>query len=148
MKKVFIFFSMLVAYTATSGQELFVFSEPASNMATKSVGFRLNNNFERQDINGKYNYYLNPEIMWGASKKLMLHAEGYFNNSSSTFKATGGGVYGKYRFYSDDDVHTHFRLAAYGRLTYNNSVFTQRAIDFDGYNSGYEAGVVATKLLN
>lgn len=125
-----------------------MFSEPASNMATKSIGLRLNNNFERQDISGRYIYYLNPEIMWGTSKKLMIHAEGYFNNSASALKATGGGIYGKYRFYSDDDVHTHFRMAAYARLAFNNSPMMQRAIDFDECNSGYEAGMVATKLLN
>lgn len=86
--------------------------------------------------------------MWGATKKLMLHAEGYFNNSTATFKATGGGAYAKYRFYSQDEVHSHFRMAAYARATYNNSAVSQAGIDFDGYNSGYEAGIVSTKLIN
>lgn len=131
-----------------SAQELFVYTEPASNMATNSIGIRLNNSLEKQDATGKYNYYLNPEIMFGLSKKIMAHAEAYLNNENGSFKTVGTGAYVKYRFYSDDDVHKHFRMAAYLRGAYNVSGITQPAINLSGFNSGYEAGIVATKLLN
>ena len=39
-------------------------------------------------------------------------------------------------------------MAAYGRISYNNSPVRQPAINFYGYNSGYETGVIATQLIN
>ncbi len=45
-------------------QELFVFTEPASNMAAKSVGLRLNN-FLMNNNNSNFSYQLVPEVMIG-----------------------------------------------------------------------------------
>lgn len=97
---------------------------------------------------GKTNYHLLPEIMWGVSKTLMVHAEGFLSNQGSGFKAEGASVYFKARFLSVDEVHTHFRMAAFGRYSYNNSIIHQPAIDFFGHSSGFEAGLVATQLIN
>lgn len=132
----------------TNAQELFVFTEPASNMAAKSSGIRMNNYWMKEKATGKYNYHLLPELMFGLSKKLMLHGELFLSNRNGKFIGEGGSVYLKYRFFSIDDVHSHFRLAALGRYSYNNSDVHQPAIDFFGHNSGYEAGLVATKLIN
>ena len=129
-------------------QELFTWSEPASNMAAKSIGVRANNILMNKKGSGKYNYHLLPEIMWGISKKVMMHAEVFLSNRNNGLAAEGGSLYFKYRFFSQDEVHSHFRLAAYARAAVNNSDVHQEAIDFNGHNSGYEAGVVATKLLN
>ena len=129
-------------------QELFVFTEPASNMAAKSFGLRANNYLMFEHKSKKTNYHLLPELMWGVSKNLMFHAEVFLSNRGNRFVTEGGGVYFKYRFYSIDDVHSHFRLAAYGRYSFNNSDVHQRAIDLNGHNSGYEGGFVATKLKN
>lgn len=129
-------------------QELFVFTEPASNMATKSIGLRLNNYFNKYNVSGYSNYYLIPEIMWGVSRKVMVHGDLFFSKSSRNFSTEGGSIYAKYRFLSNDEVHTHFRMAAYGRISYNNSPVRQPAINFYGYNSGYETGVIATQLIN
>lgn len=129
-------------------QELFVFTEPASNMAAKSVGLRLNNYLMKENKTGKYNYHLLPELMLGVSKKIMLHGEMFLSNRDNKFSAEGGSMYLKYRFFSIDEVHSHFRMAAFGRYSYNNSGIHQAAIDFFGHNSGYEAGLVATKLVN
>ena len=140
---------MFVFTTQTAlAQELFVFTEPASNMAAKSLGFRANNYLMFESGSKKINYHLLPEVMWGASRKLMLHAQAFLSNRNNRFVAEGGQVYMKYRFYSVDEVHSHVRLALYGRYSFNNSDVHQRAIDLNGHNSGYEAGFVATKLKN
>lgn len=130
------------------GQELFVFTEPASNMAAKSIGLRLNNYVMQGESTGRYGYQLLPELMWGVSRHIMVHAEPFFSNRSGRFKAQGGSLYLKYRFFSIDDVNSHFRVAAFGRASLNNSPIRQPAIDFNGYNSGYEGGLVATQLVN
>jgi hypothetical protein len=141
---------LLLLFTANTAlaQELFVFTEPASNMAAKSFGFRANNYVMFESPTNKANYHLLPEVMWGVSKKLMVHAEAFLSNRGNRFVAEGGGLYLKYRFYSVDEVHSHFRMALYGRYSFNNSDVHQRAIDLNGHNSGYEGGFVATKLKN
>lgn len=133
---------------SVKAQELFVYTEPASNMAAKSFGFRANNYLMFDGKTKKASYHLLPEVMWGASKRVMIHAEAFLSNRGSRFVAEGGQVYFKYRFYSVDEVHSHFRMAFYGRYSFNNSDVHQRAIDLNGHNSGYESGLVVTKLKN
>ncbi len=86
--------------------------------------------------------------MVGVSKRLMVHGDVFFSNSSGNFTGNGASVYAKYRFYSKDEVHNHFRMAAYGRLGFNNTTIMQPAIDLYGINSGYEGGVIATQLIH
>ena len=128
-------------------QELFVFTEPASNMAAKSIGLRLNNYLMKDNSTNKASYHLLPELMWGVSKNIMVHAEAFLSNRNNSFVYEGAGVYMKYRFYSVDEVHNHFRVAAFGRYSFNNSDVHQQAIDLFGHNSGYEGGLVATQLI-
>ena len=147
MKKTLLIITVFIAEKITA-QELFVFTEPASNMAAKSIGIRLNNYLMKEKNSGRTNYHLLPELMVGVSRKIMLHGEIFLSNRNDKFVAEGGSIYVKYRFFSVDDVHSHFRLAALGRYSYNNSDIHQQAVDFFGHNSGYEAGLVATKLAN
>ena len=136
------------AFSHLSAQELFTFSEPASNMAAKGFGFRVTNNLAKQSASDKYEYRLLPEIMWGVSGKIMIHAEGFFSKEKNSFGPDGGALYLKYRFISRDEIHSHFRTALYARASLNNSAIDQPAIDLNGKNSGCEAGLIATKLAN
>lgn len=140
--------AMLLASLTAMAQELFVFTEPASNMASKSVGLRLNNYMMPGASTAKINYQLVPEIMVGVSKKIMIHGDVFLSNRTSALLAEGGSIYAKYRFFSNDDVQKHFRMAAFGRYSFNNSVIGQEEIDLYGRNSGFETGVVATQLLH
>lgn len=147
----------LLAFSGMKAQELFVFTEPASNMATHSIGLRLNNTLYHME-DGSYAYRLEPEIMLGASRKLMVHVAGYFSNMfQSGLQAEGGSVYAKYRFYADDGVHRHFRLAAFVKAALVNqppnlagegAAERSDEIDLGGTNSGYLAGLVGTQLLH
>lgn len=136
-------------------QELFVFTEPASNMATHSIGVRLNNTLYDMG-GGRTAYRMAPEVMLGASRHWMLHVDGYASNMfQSTFRPEGGSLYAKYRFLTEDGVHRHFRMAAFARATRVNNPdslkgasFRSDEIDLAGNNSGYQAGVVATQLLH
>ena len=142
----FIFLIFIFTAQTAFAQELFVFTEPASNMAAKGFGLRLNNYLMKETATKRTSYHLLPEIMWGASKYIMVHAEAFLSNRNKSFVAEGGTLYAKYRFYTTDEVRSHFRMAAYGRLSFNNSDIHQQAIDLNGHNSGYEAGLIATKL--
>jgi hypothetical protein len=147
MKYMMLFLGWVFAAQAQS-QELFSFTEPASNMAAGTIGFRCNATLMNDEVENRYNMHVLPEIMIGFSKKWMIHAEGFFSDRNNGIKAEGASVYAKYRFYSNDEVHRHFRMAAFGRLAFNNSDVHQEAIDLNGHNSGYELGAVATQLLH
>ncbi len=117
-------------------------------MATKSIGLRLNNYFLGEKNSSKTDYHLIPEVMLGVSKRLMVHGDAFFSNRSKNLRAEGGSIYGKYRFLSNDEVQRHFRMAAFARISINNSVIDQEEINLYGFNSGVEGGIVATQLLH
>ncbi len=138
------------------GQELFVSTEPASNMASKSVGFRLNNTIMppySNSITGvkhsQYMYRLNPEIMFGINRYFMFHANLYFSNMhQANYKFEGGGFYLKYRFLSIDNNHSHFRMATYVKASLINNPIQYHDINLSGDNSGISMAIVATQLLH
>ncbi len=147
MKNILLSFLIFSGYSVCA-QELFTWSEPASNMAAKGIGIRLNNTLMKENNSGKYNYHLLPEVMLGLSANLMIHVEGFLSNADDKFTAEGAAIYAKYRIFSEDEVHNHFRIALYTRAAINNSDLHQPAIELSGHNSGYEAGMVLTKLVN
>lgn len=147
MKKIISVGLLIIAFHA-SAQELFVLTEPASNMPAKTLGIRTMHSFMQQTSGSGINYHLMPELMWGINKNWMVHLQGFFSNRNNTLITEGGSVYAKYRFLSIDEVHSHFRMAAYGRLSKNNADIHQEEIETMGHNSGYELGMIATQLLN
>ncbi len=138
----------LFIHLQTNGQELFVMTEPASNMPAGSIGIRAMNSF-MFDKSNKLNYHLMPEIMWGINQKWMVHLQSFQSNrTTSGLNLEGGSFYAKYRFYSSDDLHKHFRLATYGRISLNRADIHQEEIETMGHNSGGELGIIATQLVN
>lgn len=176
MKKLIIATVFFIAGQSIVAQELYVSTEPASNMATGSIGFRVLSKLYKMNFNNSYSSYrVEPELMIGASRKWMIHLAGYGSNMfQKKFKVEGGSLYAKYRFYSQDDVHEHFRLAAYSKVSiidnpqalevdrkklipdanggYTEQLYTatyqNNEFDIDGNNSGIVTGLVATKLVN
>ena len=147
MKRI-LFVAFLFISLGAFSQELFVFTEPASNMPGKSLGVRDMNAF-MYEKDGKLNYHNMPELMWGINKKWMVHVQGFISNrQEGGFETEGGSLYAKYRFYSEDDIQSHFRMALYGRYSLNKADIHQQELETMGHNTGYEAGFIATKLLH
>src|SRR4051812_31687033 len=146
MKLQLLIFTFILSLTSKA-QELFSVTEPASNMAARSIGFRLDNSIMDEINSSKTNYHLIPEIRVGVSKKLMIEGGAFFSNRNQRFRAEGGSLYAKYRFLSNDAMQRHFRMAAFSRVSFNNSDIHQEEINMYGHNTGFEAGVVATQLL-
>jgi hypothetical protein len=128
-------------------QELFVFTEPASNMPARSIGIRVTN-WLTYEKGSQVNQQWVPELMFGVNKDLMLHAEAFSSNQNGTVHGDGAGFYGKYRLYTSDQVNRHFRVAAFGRISYNTRYIRQEEIDLNRNNSGYGLGLIATQLLH
>lgn len=148
VRSIFVLCCLLLVQTVHS-QELFVQTEPASNMPAKSIGLRLNNRLMPETGTGRLMFRLNPEIMWGINKKWMVHLNGFASNMMQTnFRLEGALFYAKYRFLSIDDVHSHFRMAAYGKASVNDNPIRYDEIDLYGNNSGFAGGIIATQLLH
>ncbi|MES2649485.1 MAG: hypothetical protein V4717_21585 [Bacteroidota bacterium] len=156
-------------------QELFIYTEPASNMSARSIGLRLNNFVMPMTYGNRTAYRIDPEIMWGVNKHLMLHANAYASNMMQRkFRFEGGSVYAKYRFLSRDDIHKHFRMAAFGKVAVIDNPYSETHVEkhqlsdgnggyiehdllvshssdeqnLDGNQSGWQAGLIATQLIN
>jgi hypothetical protein len=147
MKRLFVAAMLLLSGASSQAQELFVFTEPASNMPAHTLGLRASNWLMWKNEGG-VEYHLIPEVMWGINKNLMIHVEGFFANRDGGFHAEGAGLYAKYRFFSNDQIYKHFRMAAFGRITTNNAPIHQEEIMTNGHNSGYTLGLITTQLLH
>lgn len=153
------FFAILMMLGVVShsfAQELFVISEPASNLPAKAVSMRLSNklmNGSRHHISGNNNeslmHRIIPEIGIGLNKKLNIRLGAFIANYyQSNFKLEGFNCYLKYRFFSSDDLHRHFRMAAFSRIAVIDHDIYFREINLEGDNAGINNGIVATQLLH
>jgi hypothetical protein len=141
---------LLVIYATGNAQELFVYTEPASNMPAKSISAKIGAEFDKSlHHNYRVDQRYAPEIMFGVSKKWMLHLSGTFSNMyTQGIQWESVKIYAKYRFFSNDDVHKHFRMAVYGQVSHSQNPVYYDELNLNGDQSGVQAGVVATQLLN
>lgn len=127
------------------GQELYVFTEPASNMPAKSVALRLTNegmfspDFRSRTI---------AEAMVGVNKSIMFHVQGFISDMDGKYSVEGGSLYAKYRFLSIDNAQSHFRAAAFARVSTSNRKFPSDDINLEGDNSGWQGGIIVTQLIH
>jgi hypothetical protein len=143
----FYYFFILLALSAgrLKAQELFVFTEPASNMPAKSIGIRLSN---QGQFSPTFNTRTTPEVMVGFNKHLMAHVQGFFSDADGAYGFEGASVYAKYRFLSKDGQRTHSRAAAFIRVSESKRKAISEDINLEGDNSGVKAGLVFTQLLH
>lgn len=79
----------------------------------------------------------------------MVHATAFVSDFySAGLRPEGARLYGKYRFLSNDQVHRHFRMAAFAEAAYSRNYFTYGDFNLSGDNSGFEGGLIATQLIN
>ena len=146
MKQLLMALWMLALCSKANSQELYVFSEPASNMPAKSVGLKLTASFPKTP--SFTNRYM-PEAMIGINKYWMVHISGTLSDYyTRNLRLESGRLYAKYRFYSNDEIHKHFRMAAFGDVAFTRSPFVYDDANLEGDNSGPQAGLIATQLFN
>ncbi len=136
--------TILLAFgIATSAQELYIYSEPASNMPAHTIGAKATTMFYKGDLR------IVPEVMFGFNKNFMLHVAAPFSNMyTGKTRWEAAYVYGKYRFLSKDEVHQHFRMAAFGELGYSRNPYFFDEISLQGERNGAQLGLIATQLVN
>jgi len=146
MRKFIVVALLLVgAKLSAAAQELYVFSEPASNMPSKSIALRLTNEGMN---NPGFSSRTIPEVMVGLNKNIMFHVQGFLSDMDGKYRLEGGSLYAKYRFLSLDNAQSHFRAAAYARISTSKRKFPSNDINLEGDNSGWQGGIVATQLIH
>lgn len=146
MKQLLMLILLLCGKFAHS-QELYVFSEPASNMPSHTVTPKLSLQAGRED--GRWMQRYAPEVMFGFSKNFMLHLSTSLSNVGvSSVKAESFSVYGKYRFLSLDEVHRHFRMAAFMEASVSRNPSKTEEVSLRGERSGVQVGFIATQLIH
>jgi hypothetical protein len=132
-----------------SAQELFIYTEPASNMPAKSMSLKLTAMFGKGVHGNKLEQRYSPEVMFGLSKKLMVHAGFTFSNMyQNSLYYESVRLYAKYRFLSVDDIHKHFRMAAFVMGAYSRNHLQHNELNLMGDHSGVQVGIIATQLWN
>jgi hypothetical protein len=139
---------MLVLASVTGyAQELYVYTEPASNMPAKSISAKWNTTLLKSIHNDRTEQRHSPEIMFGLNKNWMVHAAGTFSDMySSNLRWESVRLYAKYRFLSLDDVHQHFRMAAFGEVAHSVNDAFYEEVSLNGDQSGVMGGIILTQL--
>ena len=145
----FLLLILLLSAVASDAQELFPFTEPASNMPAKSMSLKMGAMLGKGVHGNRLEQRYSPEVMFGLSKKWMVHAALTFSNMYEPFfYYESARVYGKYRFLSKDEVHKHFRMAAFAMAAYSRNHLQHNELNLMGDHSGVQVGVIATQLWN
>lgn len=148
MRKCLAVILVMIAANAKA-QELYPFTEPASNMPANSISLKLSSMYGKGPHSERIMQRYTPEVMLGLNKKWMVHGSVSFSDMhQSYFYFESAKVYAKYRFYSKDDVHKHFRMAAFGSAIYSRNHLDYNEINMYGDQTAVQAGVIATQLWN
>lgn len=140
---------LLLVVINTTAQELFPYTEPASNMPAKSMSGKLAAMFGRGIHGNRLEQRYSPEIMFGLSKKWMVHAGFTFSNMyGNSLYYESARLYAKYRFLSFDEVHKHFRMAAFVMAACSRNNLQHNELNLMGDHSGVQGGIIATQLWN
>jgi hypothetical protein len=132
----------------SNAQELYPYAEPASNMPSESISLKLGTMYGKGVHRSNVLHRYNPEVMFGLNKNWMIHATlGFSNMHENYFYYESAKIYAKYRFLSIDDIHKHFRMAAFASATYSRNHLDHNEINLQyGDQSGVQAGIIATQL--
>ncbi|GAB2655214.1 hypothetical protein GCM10027036_05750 [Flavihumibacter cheonanensis] len=133
----------------TQAQELYVFTDPASNLPAQSLSAKLTARFADLPQSGMIRQRYMPELMAGLHKNWMGRVSTTFSNfyqSGQRWESVKGYV--KWRFFSEDGIHRHFRMAAFADAAFSRNNMIYDEMNLDGDNSGIQFGLIGTQLLH
>jgi len=79
----------------------------------------------------------------------MLRVGASFSNMhTSSFKTESFALYSKYRLFSQEEIHRHFRMAVFFNASYSYAPFHGEEVELMGDKTGIAMGLIATKLLH
>lgn len=137
----------VVCVNTAAAQELYVNSEPASNIPAKAISAKYAGKLLRATHSDRLETRHMAEFQAGINKNLMVKASTTFSDmytSGMRWESVRG--YAKYRFLSLDEVHKHFRMAAFAEAAYSRNPVFYDELSLDGDQSGVKGGVILTQL--
>jgi hypothetical protein len=175
--RILIIFIFAHSFGITSGQELYILNEPASNVPKGVIGLRMfSQHFKEINTTRSLGAF---RIMYGLTPRLTVmatltgsnhhnrqlppdlithtHTSGgqtiYFTNNIKRgvqypFLINGVNLFAKYRFISADKKNEHFRMALYAEWASVKSAHDEAEPNLLDDNSGYGGGLIATWLKN
>lgn len=148
MRQLFVLIVTFAISASIPAQELYVFAEPASSLPAHALSVKLKNHFARKnEIFDRLSYRVSPQVFMGLSKNMTLRIGSTFSNMYTYNPKLESAHFNiKYRFYSSDAVHRHFRLAGFFEAAKTISLFHFDEINLGGDRSGVEAGLILTQL--
>jgi hypothetical protein len=151
--RVALFISIFLSFIASAfSQELYVFSNPASNVPANSLSFKygskwVGNNTMNHSSNDSRHML---ESQLGINKKIMLRAgvslSDMYSHKKQQFESFSMSA--KYRFFSNDNVHRHFRAAFFLNTVFSKNDLRYDELTVDGDQSVVQGGIILTQLIN
>jgi hypothetical protein len=139
----------LLPATRLAAQELYVNTEPASNVPSHALAVKLSNKFLRNTHSQRVETRQMPQVYWGVNKQLMLAASATLSDMyTPAYRWESAKLYAKYRFLSSDALYRHFRMAVFAEGTYSRNRIAYQELNLDGDQSGFRSGLIATQLLH
>ena len=128
-------------------QELYPFAEPASNLPAKSISAKLGTMYGRGVHGDRVLQRYTPSVILGLNKKWQVSGSLSFGDMhESYFYFESARVYAKYRFLSKDELHKHFRMAAFAAASYSRNHLDHNELSLLGDHNGVQTGIIATQL--
>ena len=150
-----VFFALIFFYFNTDAQELYVYSEPASNVPAKSLSLKYAGKWMNESELGHDHTTARHmvESSIGLSKFLMLRPALSFGNMYNTYpdqqlRFESASIYAKLRLLSIDDVHRHFRAAAFVKGIFSKNDLQFEEITGDGDQTAIQGGLILTQLMH
>lgn len=148
MKKTLAILSIVLAIRCTA-QELYPFTDPASNLPAKSISVKLGTMYGKGVHGDRILQRYTPSVMLGINKKWQVSGSLSFGDMhESYFYYESARISAKYRFLSKDEVHKHFRMAAFATAAFSRNHLDHNELSLYGDHTGVQAGVIATQLWN
>jgi hypothetical protein len=139
-------------HSQLTAQELYVFSDPASNVPSKSLSVKYGSKWINGDMFGTRMIMSRHmgEASVGLSKKWMIRPAFTMSDmfTNRVVKWESVSLYTKFRFYSRDEVHRHFRAAAFVKALYSTNSLEYDDLNTEGDQSVVQGGVILTQLIN
>ena len=166
MKHCKLFLIILLLPFNLFAQELFPLAEPASSVPKNTLGVKVFS--ETYKETKQWRFQNGIRLMYGVTPKLSVYltalasnhhgdkmpSEFPFHNTPERgkfypYKFNGFHAYAKYRFLTNDQQNTHFRMALYGEATKVKTTHHETEPNLEmGDNSGFGFGVISTYLKN
>lgn len=149
------FFLFLIPCTEAGAQELYVYSEPASTVPAKSLSLKYSGKWMTESELGHDHTSARHmlESSLGVGKHLTVRPALSFGNMYNKYpdlklRFESASIYAKMRLLSFDDVHRHFRMAAFFKGVLSNNDLQYEELTADGDQTAVQGGLILTQLLH